>query len=83
MSLHERYAKQGFLELVDVFTKEEAARIYSGYTDYVERYVGEDPKETKKTFLEKIVDCLLKSYILILRSGLDERDAWKVISGKS
>ena len=51
MSLHERYAKQGFLELVDVFTKEEADRIYSGYTDYVERYVCEDPKETKKTFL--------------------------------
>jgi len=38
MSLHERYAKQGFLELVDVFTKEEADRIYSGYTDYVERF---------------------------------------------
>ena len=53
MGLHEKYAKQGFLELVDVFTKEEAARIYSGYTDYVERHVGEDPKETKKTFLEK------------------------------
>ena len=53
MGLHEQYAKQGFLELVDVFTKEEAARIYSGYTDYVERYFCEDPKETKKTFLEK------------------------------
>ena len=51
MGVHEKYAKQGFLELVDVFTKEEAARIYSGYTDYVERYVCEDPKETKKTFL--------------------------------
>ena len=53
MSLHEKYAKQGFLEMVDVFTKEEAARIYSGYTDYVDKYVCEDPKETKKTFLEK------------------------------
>ena len=53
MGLHEKYAKQGFLELVDVFTKEEAAKIYSGYTDYVERYICEDPKETKKTFLEK------------------------------
>ena len=55
MSLHEKYAKQGFLELVDVFTKEEAARIYSGYTDYVERFFCEETKETKKTFLEKFV----------------------------
>ena len=39
MGAHEKYAKQGFLELVDVFTKEEAARIYSGYADYVERYI--------------------------------------------
>ena len=79
MGLHEKYAKQGFLELVDVFTKEEAATIYSGYTNYVERYVSEDPKETNETFLEK--KFLLKSYIL--RSGLGERDAWKVTSGKS
>ena len=53
--MHEKFAKDGFLELVDVFTKEEAARIYSGYTDYVDKYVCEDQKETKKTFLEKIV----------------------------
>ena len=35
MSLREKYAKDGFLELVDVFTEEEAAEIYSGYNDYV------------------------------------------------
>lgn len=35
MGLHEKYAKDGFLELVNVFTKEEVAKIYSGYTDYV------------------------------------------------
>ena len=61
MSLHERYAKQGFLELVDVFTKEEADRIYSGYTDYVERYLCEDPKRDEENIFGK--DCLLKSYI--------------------
>ena len=81
MGLHEKYAKQGFLELVDVFTKEEAATIYSGYTNYVERYLCEDPKRDKENIFGKV--CLLKSYILILRSGLEERDAWKVTSGKS
>ena len=35
MGLREKYAKDGFLELVDVFTMEEAAEIYSGYMDYV------------------------------------------------
>ena len=54
MGLHEKYAKQGFLELVDVFTKEEAAKIYSGYTDYVEKYVCEDQKETKKHFWKSL-----------------------------
>ena len=53
MGVPEKYAKQGFLELVDVFTKEETALIYSGYTDYVEKYICEDPKEANETFLEK------------------------------
>ena len=35
MGLREKYAKDGFLELVDVFTKEEADKIYAGYTNYV------------------------------------------------
>ena len=35
MGLRENYANNGFLELVDVFTKEEADKIYSGYTNYV------------------------------------------------
>ena len=55
MGLHEKYAKQGFLEMVDVFTKEEAARIYSGYTNYVERYLCEDPKRDKENIFGK--DC--------------------------
>jgi len=38
MGLREKYAKDGFLELVDVFTKEEADQIYSGYTNYVAKY---------------------------------------------
>ena len=75
MGLHEKYAKQGFLELVDVFTKEEAARIYSGYTNYVERYVSEDPKETNETFLEKkISPQIIHTEVRFGREGCLEGD---------
>ena len=38
MAARSQYLEQGFLTPITVFTEEEAARLYRGYRDYVDRY---------------------------------------------
>ena len=38
MAARSQYLEQGFLTPITVFTEEEAARLYRGYREYVDRY---------------------------------------------